>query len=125
MLLADIKLFPEAASDFAERVDNLFFFILAVVVFFTLMIATMVISFLIRYRRRSESEVPRRIEGSLALEVTWTIIPLLIAMVMFVWGARLYMDWAEPPEDALEVYAIGRQWMWQLQHANGQREINQ
>jgi cytochrome c oxidase subunit 2 len=125
MPLAQVRLFPEQASTFAEAADAVFFFILGVTVFFTLLIAGMIIVFIIKYRRRSEAEVPPQIHGSLRLEVFWTVVPLGIAMVMFVWSARVYLLWADPPEGALEVYVVGRQWMWHLQHVGGQREINQ
>jgi cytochrome c oxidase subunit 2 len=60
------------------------------------------------------------------LEVTWILIPLAIAMVVFVWGAKLYaMVMLAPPANSLEVYAIGKQWMWQFQHPGGQREIDE
>src|SRR6185503_6428231 len=55
----------------------------------------------------------------------WTVIPFLIAMTMFGWGARVYFEQYKPPANAIEVYVVGKQWMWKLQHATGQREINQ
>jgi cytochrome c oxidase subunit II len=125
MLIAQLPLFPEAASTLAEDVDGLFFFILAVAVFFTLLVATLIIVFLVKFRRRSDADRPRPIHGSLKLELIWTIVPLLIALVIFVWGARVYVTWANPPDDAMEIYAVGRQWMWHIQHTGGQREINQ
>jgi cytochrome c oxidase subunit II len=120
-----LPLIPETASTLAEEVDPLFYFILGVTVFFTLLIAVLILTFIVRYRRRSEADRPPQIRGDLALELTWTIIPLAIALGMFVWGARVFMVWATPPEDAMEVYVVGRQWMWHLQHTGGQREINQ
>src|SRR5438105_221280 len=125
MLMGQLQLFPEAASTLADQVDGLFFFILAVTGFFTLLIAGLIFTFMVRYRRRSPSEVPPQIRGSLKLELAWTLIPLAIALGIFVWGARVFVTWATPPEDALEVYVVGRQWMWHVQHTGGQREINQ
>ena len=87
-------------------------------------VAILVIYFAIRYRRRSE-DIPEQIDGALLLEILWTVIPLLIVIVMFVWSAGLYFNIVEPPEEALEVYVTGRQWMWKLQHPQGQREINE
>jgi cytochrome c oxidase subunit 2 len=125
MLFAEANLIAEQASTFAQEVDALFLFILGITVFFTLLIAGMVIFFIIKYRRRSANEIPPQIEGSLRLEIFWTVIPLAIAMVIFVWSARVYMKWATPPDGSLEVFVVGRQWMWHLQHMGGQREINQ
>jgi cytochrome c oxidase subunit 2 len=63
--------------------------------------------------------------GDLRLELLWTLIPLGLVMIMFVWGARLYITLAYPPADALQVYGVGKQWMWKFQHPSGQREINE
>jgi cytochrome c oxidase subunit II len=46
-------------------------------------------------------------------------------MTMFVWGARVFFEQYKPPQNAIEVYVVGKQWMWKLQHATGQREINE
>lgn len=124
-MFAQVTLFPEQASTHAPQVDALFFFILGVTVFFTGLVTVLVIGFAIKYRRRSEDERPKRIEGSLRLEIFWSVVPLLICLVMFVWGARLYFNWAQPPDDTLEIYCVGKQWMWKFQHVGGQREINE
>src|SRR5262249_48697381 len=58
------------------------------------------------------------------LEMVWTLVPLALAMLIFFWSASLYFDIARPPDNALEIYVVGRQWMWHLQHPGGQREIN-
>jgi cytochrome c oxidase subunit 2 len=123
-MLAQVPLWPDQASTVAPRVDHLYAFILGVTVSISTAVAVLVIYFAIKYRRRSE-EVPKPIVGSTVLEVLWSVIPLGIALVMFVWSARLYFDLVRPPDDALEVYVVGRQWMWKLQHPDGQREINE
>jgi cytochrome c oxidase subunit 2 len=125
MLLAQFKLFPDQASTFAERVDGLGAFLLGVLVVMSGLIALLVIVFAVKYRRRTPNEVPTtKVEGVLGLELFWTITPFAIMLFMFFWGLRLYLDWAQPPEDAREVFVVGRQWMWHLQHTGGQREIN-
>jgi len=125
-MFTDFPLLPEQASTFAEGVDALFFFLVTVTVFFSALIFLLVIVFAVKYRRRSETEVPEPVHGSLALELTWSIIPLGLALVMFGWGAKLYFDaYHNAPPDALELYVVGKQWMWHIQHPTGQREINQ
>jgi cytochrome c oxidase subunit 2 len=125
MLSAKVPLFPEQASTVSERVDALFFYILGVTFVFTALIAFLVLYFAVKYRRRSEDEFPKPIVGSTKLEVAWCVVPLVLALAMFVWGAVVFVDIATPPEDSLEVYVVGRQWMWKLQHPGGQREINE
>jgi cytochrome c oxidase subunit 2 len=96
-----------------------------VTIFFTVLIVIAITFFAIKYRRRSPNEIPRPIAGSLKLETLWTVIPFLIAMSMFVWGASVYFGQYHIPKDAMEITVVGKQWMWKLQHQTGQREINE
>ena len=122
---SDIPLFPPQASTVAHQVDNLYFFLLAVSAFFALLIAVLVIGFAIRFRRRSEDDLPQPIHGSLGLEIFWTVVPFGLTLVMFFWGASVFLTIARPPDNALEIFVVGRQWMWKLQHMEGRREINE
>jgi cytochrome c oxidase subunit 2 len=118
-------LFPEQASTLAPSVDMLYLFLIGVSLFFGLLIAGLLIVFAVRFRRRPGDPVPEPIHGSTALELTWTIIPFSIAMVIFFWGAIVYFEMARPPDNAHEVFVVGKQWMWKLQHLEGRREINE
>jgi len=119
------SLFPTAASTHAGDVDALYFFLIAVSAFFTILIAGLVAYFAVRYRRRHPSEVGAGITGSHSLELLWTIIPLGITMVMFFWGASVYFNMYRAPRGAMEIYVTGKQWMWKAQHPDGRREINE
>jgi cytochrome c oxidase subunit 2 len=124
--MGGLQLLPEQASTFAGPVDALYFFLIGVSVFFSLLIAGLVIFFAVKYHRRSDSDpVPRPSTGGTALEIVWSVIPLGISMVIFGWGASLFFTINRPPDDALEVYVVAKQWMWKLQHMEGQREINE
>jgi len=116
---------PESASTLSGDVDAVYFYISGVTIFFTTLISLVVVFFVIRYRRRNPFEIPRPIEGSTKLETLWSVIPLVIAMSIFVWGAKVYFAQYRPPKNALEVYVVGKQWMWKFQHSTGQREINE
>ncbi len=118
-------LFPEAASTMAPRVDALYFALIGVAAFFSLLIAGLIVFFAIKYRRRSPREIGRKSHENNLLEVTWTVIPLMITMVIFVWGARIFFAMSTPPQETLNIYAVGKQWMWKFQHLSGQREINE
>jgi len=118
-------LFPEAASTIAPRVDALYEFLVGVTAFFSLLIAGLIVFYAVKYRRRSPDEVGARIAGGLVLEIAWTLIPLAIVLVIFVWGARVFFAIARPPAETLNVYVVGKQWMWKFQHLNGLREINE
>jgi cytochrome c oxidase subunit 2 len=89
------------------------------------LIAVVITYFAIKYRRRSEDEIPPAVEGSMRLEIVWTVIPFIISMGIFVWGANLFYTMYRAPKDALEIYVVAKQWMWKFQHLDGQREINE
>jgi cytochrome c oxidase subunit 2 len=120
-----IPFIPEQASSVAGEVDALYLYLIAITVFFTVIITLLILYFAIRYRRRSHTEVPQPVAGSIKLETFWTVVPLLIAMTIFAWGASLYYRLYRQPQDAIDVYVVGKQWMWKFQHIDGQREINE
>ena len=112
------------ASSHAFWEDALYVFLVVVTVAMTALIFTLVAVFATKYRRRHGREATQ-IEGSLLLEIGWTVIPLGIMMLMFAGGALLYFHMRTPPRDAAEVYVVGKQWMWKLEHAEGQMELNE
>jgi cytochrome c oxidase subunit II len=124
-MFTNLPLFPEAASAQAGQVDAVFFFMVAVTAFFSVLIAALVVIFAIKYRRKRDEEIGAAIHGSLALELLWTVIPFGIAMMMFAWGAKVFFDLYRPPVGAMEIFVVGKQWMWKVQHMGGQREINE
>jgi len=124
-MLTRLQLFPEQASTLAPQTDALLLFLLGITAFFVVLIAGSIIVFMIRYRRRDPNEIPPSIHGSLALEVGWSVIPFILVMIVFFWGARLYATIARPPDDAINIDVVGKQWMWKVQHMEGRREINE
>jgi cytochrome c oxidase subunit II len=109
----------------ASRVDNLYFFIVAVTAFFAVVVSVLVIVFAAKYHTKDPLAVGQRIHGSIPLELAWSIIPFLISIVIFAWAADVFFDLQRPPNQTLEVYATGKQWMWKFQHLDGQNEINE
>ena len=122
--MSDFPLFPAQASTIAWQVDALYAFLLVLTVVFCLLVFGMVIIFAIKYRRRSEDEQPEQTHGNLVLELSWTIIPLFLSLFVFLLGADVFFRLQRPPSDPLEIYAVGKQWMWKIQHESGKREIN-
>lgn len=119
----NLPLWPTQASTNAPNVDLLFLFLLSVSAFFTLIIFATIAVFAIKYRASKHPKAVQ-IEGSNLLEITWSAIPLMIAMVMFVWGASIYFNLSRAPKNAIKVWVVGKQWMWKFQHEGGQREID-
>jgi cytochrome c oxidase subunit 2 len=122
---AQLRFLPEQASTISVEVDHLLYFLMAVSIFFTLLIFGAIMYFAIRYRRRSENELPHGEHTGLALEIVWSVIPFGLTMIMFGWGASIFFKESRPPDDAMQIYVVGKQWMWKLQHPEGQREINE
>jgi cytochrome c oxidase subunit 2 len=120
-----IPFFPESASTFSGQVDALYGYLLLVSAFFSLLISGLITYLALRYRRTEENRVATQIEGVLRLELTWIVIPFALTMVMFGWGAKVFFDINRMPDDAIDVYVTGKQWMWKIQHPQGQREINE
>ena len=91
-----------------------------------LLISGVLIFFVIKYRRRSPYEIPRPIAGSHKLETLWSVIPFHHRDEHVCLGrAALFSEYSRPPQNAVEIYVVGKQWMWKIQHSTGQREINE
>src|SRR5215471_7764759 len=119
-----VELFPISASSHANAVDHLLWFLIIVSGFFVVLIAGLIVVFSILYRR-GRHPVAKQIKGSFGLELFWTAVPFLISIVMFVWGSKVYMDGETPPQGAQDIYVVGKQWMWKIQHPEGRREIDE
>jgi cytochrome c oxidase subunit 2 len=116
---------PDQASTIARGVDHLFYFLTAIDLFFTALIFLIIFYFMLRYRRRSQKDQPAQIEGNIPLEVIWTAIPLVLVVIVFLWGTSLFIRNSRPPAAATEIFVVGKQWMWKVQHPEGVEEINE
>lgn len=122
---SDLPLFPTQASTVAGPVDTLVLVLLGLSLFFAVCVGSLIVVFAIRYRRRSDDDVPAEIAGSKRLEIAWIIIPLILALGVFYVSARLYLTMADPPANAIAVFVVAKQWMWQVEHQEGQQEIDE
>jgi cytochrome c oxidase subunit 2 len=125
MQLPPVPFMAERASSVSTQYDALYGYIAAITIFFSSLVAILIFYFAVKYRRRDPLEIPRPNAGSLTLETMWTVIPFLIAMTIFAWGSSLYFTLYRQPKEAIEVFVVGKQWMWKFQHTEGQREINE
>lgn len=121
----NFPLFPPEASKVARDTDYLYFALIALSVLTMLVVFLPMIVFLFKYRRgkkadRRPVQLPER-----AIEVTWTVIPTIIFTGLFAWGANVYWTIERPPADAMEISVVGKQWMWKIQHPEGNREIDE
>jgi len=120
-----LPLFPEQASTFAWQVDALYFYMLAVSTVVGVGIVLAIIFFFVKYREKEKYATGAEIHGSIGLETTWSIIPFIFAMTVFIGGAYVFFNQTRPPVETTEIYVVGKQWMWKFQHGSGQREINE
>jgi cytochrome c oxidase subunit 2 len=120
-------LLPYEDSTYAVRVDAIFISLLVLCSLITLGVFTVIIGFCIKYRKGSKADRSHRPseKQEIAIEFTWIVIPLVIFLGLFIWAGNVYYEMFSPPSDGVAIYVIGKQWMWKIEHAEGQREINQ
>ncbi len=121
--LSNFPLWPPEASTIAPQMDALIFFMILVSLIGLTIVILFIVGFSVLYRKQRHP-VAVQIEGSTLLEATWTIIPLGLFLVMFVWGSLIYFRVYTPPANAMNIYVVGKQWMWKAEHPGGQHEID-
>ncbi|HEY3782769.1 MAG TPA: cytochrome c oxidase subunit II [Fimbriimonadaceae bacterium] len=119
------QLAPVQASEYAKQYDPLFAVITLLTIFFTVAVMSVVIFFAIKYKAGSKADRSRPEHENLRLEIAWSLPPLMLGLVIFAWGATLFVQQRRPPANALNIFVIGKQWMWHIQHPNGVREMNE
>src|SRR5262245_1166490 len=124
-MLAQIPFMPDQAASISAEVDLLFFYISAVTGGVGILITLALIYFCAKYARKREGEETPRILGSHRLELMWTLTPTFIFLTFFAWGVVVYQKGLQPPADTPEIFVVGKQWMWKIQHPSGRREINE
>jgi cytochrome c oxidase subunit 2 len=115
---------PPQASTFAERHDALFYVITALTIFFTVVVMSCVFFFVVKYRKGSKANRDNIVHDSHKIEILWSLPPIVLGLVIFAWGAQLFIEMRTMPKDAMEIFVIGKQWMWHVQHPSGVRENN-
>jgi cytochrome c oxidase subunit 2 len=121
----NFPLLPYEDSSYAAHVDAIFVSLLVLCSTITLAIFIVITWFCIRYRRGSPADRTAPKDRNTPLELTWIVIPLMIFVGLFIWAGNVYYEMFSPPADGVAIYVIGKQWMWKIEHAGGQREINQ
>ena len=116
---------PEQASSLASEVDALYAFLLIISGVITVIIAGLIVFYAIKYRRGSPADRSVKQTHFLLMELSWIVVPFVLTMVMFFWGARLFFQQTRPPSDATEINCVARQWMWKFQHPQGKSETNE
>lgn len=110
---------PEPASTVAPDIDAIFYFINNINYLFFVLCTVALVWFAIRYRLRGRDHVEFKDDvptHNTPLELTWTIVPLLLVAVMFWIGMKGYITLNEAPDDSYPVQVTGQKWSWTFQH---------
>jgi len=119
-----IPFWPDTAAVNGVVVNNLYIAELALSGFIVVTVLAMMLTFCIRYRSGGTASRANRVEKTWHFEIAWTIATLGLFLVLFVWGAQIYVWLYQPPHADEELYVVGKQWMWKVEHPGGQREID-
>ena len=123
--MAAFPFWPERAGDYAGTVDFLFISLLVIAFLTAGLVIFLLILFAAKYRHSSNAPRDEPTTKTWRWEVGWTTVSLLVFVGLAVWGASLYLKLYNPPPGALQIFIVGKQWMWKAQHPGGQREINE
>jgi cytochrome c oxidase subunit 2 len=121
--LTGVSFLPQA-STMAPRIDALFWSMVALCGLVALTVFVVMAFYCIRYRHGAQADRRGMRQQSLGVELTWTLVPFALFVGVFTWSLVLYVQARTPPSDAQTIYVVAKQWMWTVQHAGGQREIN-
>jgi len=120
----NFPLIPDQASSIAPRVDAVYIALVGFTGFIIVLVCALVIFFSVRYRRDSKHSRRQGRNVGFLIELAWSVPLFVIAIVIFVWAGRVYFDMRTIPEESMNIYVLGKQWMWQFEHADGRREMN-
>jgi cytochrome c oxidase subunit 2 len=110
---------PEAASTIAAETDFVFGVINAVCYFFFALVTFLLVFFSWRYRQRGKEIRDEGPTHHTPLEVTWTVVPLIIVIVIFFMGFKSYLNFATPPRDTYDIEVVAAKWLWSFKYPNG------
>lgn len=120
----DLWFFPAQAAEAASGVDTLYSAMLWMTGILMVGIAGTILYFMVKYRRGTQADRDNPPTGSWTLEAIWVVIPGMVVVGIFVWSMILYTSLQAFPQSGLDVYVVGKQWMWKVQYPNGKREVN-
>ena len=121
----NFPIFPKEASTTAAQTDHLYFFLLGFSAIILALVFLPMLFFLFKYRRGKQANRVDAHLPEMKIEIIWTVIPVFLVTGMFAWAAQIFFNEEVPPANVLEINVVGKQWMWKIQHQEGNREINE
>ena len=114
--------FPQSTlhprGDLGFEIDRLFRLILWLAAAVFVIVESLLVYVAIRYRARPGQPPPPRVHGHTLLEISWTMAPAIILIVVAVPTIQTILRTEGPaPAGALEVSVIGHQWWWEYRYA--------
>jgi cytochrome c oxidase subunit II len=122
--LRKLLFLPDQASTFARDLDRLHYFVILTTFVMSTAVGLTAISFFIRYRRRSETQTTPHIEPPMWMEALFIGVPLSFFTLWFFLGYREFVRQQTPPADSMDVYVMGKKWMWKFAYPDGPNAIN-
>ncbi|MBC24289.1 MAG: cytochrome c oxidase subunit II [Phycisphaerae bacterium] len=110
---------PEGASTIAPSIDHVFDMINWVCYFFFALVVIIMFWFMWKYRQRGRIVDAQGPTHNMALELTWTIIPIFIVAAMFFVGFKGFLNIVTPPENSYEIDVVAQKWAWEFKYPNG------
>jgi cytochrome c oxidase subunit 2 len=120
-----IPFWPRTAAVSGNIVNNLFIAELGLCTLIVLSVMGLMLNFIVRYRHGSSASRAHRVQATWHYEIAWTTATLLAFLALFIIGAIYYIELYKPPPADIELFVVGKQWMWKVQHHGGQREIDE
>lgn len=117
-------LWPPEASAYAARIDLLLGGFTVLIVLLSAPVFVLIVVFALKYRRGRPANRRHAVDRNVGLETSWALVPFVLLLGFYVWATWLFVEFHDPPDGALEINVVAKQWMWKFQHAGGQREIN-
>ena len=114
-----------AATTMAPAIDGLFYALLALSLIATIAIVAAIFYFCVKYRANSPADRSDAHTARLNIEDIWIGVPLVLFMIVFAWSAVLYARIFTPPPNTTDIFIVGKQWMWKVQHGSGRQEIDE
>jgi cytochrome c oxidase subunit 2 len=123
-LLRRLLFLPARASTYAHQVDALHYSLILSTLFVSTVIGLTSIAFFVRYRRRRVDQQTVKIESPRWLEILFVVVPMTCFLTWFTIGYRDFVWLGSPPPDAMDVYVLGKQWMWQFSYPDGPSAVD-
>ena len=122
-LMRTILWLPEQASTFARPVDELHYFVITVTMLSSLAVGLMAFGFFFMYRQRRVRQSTPIVVPSVKFELAVVVVPLFFFLAWFVQGYKDYVWYTTPPKDTMDVYVMGKKWMWKFAYPDGPNAI--